>query len=298
MRITERFGVLLRSARPPFLLLTPLMIGLAYAVLHNRGIDVDAGAVFLIVLSSLMAALASNWLNEYFDAQSGLDAHTMPTPFSGGSKALIDRPQHRELVKWAGLLALSISVWSGLALVASVGWHLFLLGILGVALVISYTPILNRYPLLCLIAPGIGYGVVMYLGSYWAMGGDVFGVGWLLMPIPVLLVSGLLLLNQFPDVDADAKAGRNHAVLAWGAHKALWVFRLLHVLAFTWLFIIVLFGWVPIVLAWALVIVLPSLWVVWASAPFGQRGVSIPVMAMNVLVTLLTPLLLIILLLL
>lgn len=298
MLIADRFKVLLRSARPPFLLLTPLMVGLAYAVVHHSGTEVDLNIVWLIMLSAMMAALASNWLNEFFDAQSGLDAHTIPTPFSGGSKALIDRPQHRELVKWAGLLALSISVWAGLALVAIVGWPLLLLGLLGVALVISYTPILNRFPLLCLVAPGVGYGVVIYLGSYWAMGGAIWGSGWLLLPIPLLLVSGLLLLNQFPDADADGSAGRNHAVLAWGRHKAVQVFQAIHLLVFVWLLLLVLTGLVPIVLAWAMIVGLVSLWLVRASAPFAEGQVLIPVMAMNVVATLLMPLVLAILLLL
>jgi len=290
MHIADRFKVLLRSARPPFLLLTPLMIGLAYAVLHHSGRVVDLNVVLLIVLSAMMAALASNWLNEYFDAQSGLDAQTTPTPFSGGSKALIDRPQYRELVKWAGLLSLSVSVWAGLALVAMVGWPLLLLGLLGVVLVISYTPILNRFPLLCLMAPGVGYGVVIYLGSYWAMGGELFGAGWLFLPIPLLLVSGLLLLNQFPDADADAQAGRHHAVLAWGRGKALHVFQGIQLLVFVWLLFLVLAGLVPIGLAWGLVVGLASLWLVWASMPFAEGEVRIHVMAVNVAVTLLMPL--------
>jgi 1,4-dihydroxy-2-naphthoate octaprenyltransferase len=289
MTLTQRVSVVVRASRPPFLLLTPAILFLAWAMVVAQGGEISLERLALMTLSALSAAIASNLLNEFFDFKSGLDQQTTPTPFSGGSGALVQSPAMLEGVKWVGLLCVSVSVWSGLALVAQVGWQLLLLGFLGVALLIAYTPIMNKQPWLCLFAPGLGYGLVMFVGAYWALRGDVGGDGVWLFPIPMLLVSALLLLNQFPDAQADAQAGRNHAVIAWGRERSHWIFALLHVFAFVWLAMVVVLGFVPMTTAWGMMLLPLSLWVVWQSRSMVKGQVVLPAMAGNVAVTLLTP---------
>jgi 1,4-dihydroxy-2-naphthoate octaprenyltransferase len=289
MTFTQRVSVVVRASRPPFLLLTPAILFLAWAMVVAQGGEISLERLALITLSALSAAIASNLLNEFFDFKSGLDQQTTPTPFSGGSGALVQSPIMLEGVKWVGLLCVSVSVWSGLALVAQVGWQLLLLGFLGVALLIAYTPIMNKQPWLCLFAPGLGYGLVMFVGAYWALRGDVGGDGVWLFPIPMLLVSALLLLNQFPDAQADAQAGRNHAVIAWGYSHAQKIFALLHAGAFVWLAFVVVFGLVPAEVAWGVILLPLSLWVVWQSQEMTGSKVILSAMAGNVAVVLLMP---------
>jgi 1,4-dihydroxy-2-naphthoate octaprenyltransferase len=291
MTLSQRVLVVVRASRPPFLLLTPAILFLAWAMVVAEGGEISLERLALIALSALSAAIASNLLNEFFDFKSGLDQQTTPTPFSGGSQALVQSPAMLEGVKWVGLLCVSVSVWSGLALVAQVGWPLLLLGLLGVALLIAYTPIINKMPWLCLFAPGLGYGLVMFVGAYWALRGDVGGDGVWLFPIPMLLVSALLLLNQFPDAQADASIGRYHAVIAWGKAKAQSVFALLHGFAFIWLAAVVVLGLVPAEAAWGVMLLPLSLWVVWQSQEMTGNKVILSVMAGNVAVVLLMPVL-------
>jgi 1,4-dihydroxy-2-naphthoate octaprenyltransferase len=289
MNFSHRLSVFIRTTRPPFLLLTPAILFLAWAMASVDGAYVAPERIALIVLSALSAAMASNILNEFFDFSSGLDQQTTPTPFSGGSGALVQSPALLEGVKWFGLLCVSVSVWSGLALVAEVGWPLLLLGLLGVALLIAYTPIINKMPWLCLFAPGLGYGLVMFVGAYWALRGDVGGAGVWLFPIPVALVSALLLLNQFPDAEADSRVGRYHGVIAWGKAKAQSVFALLHGFAFIWLAAVVVLGLVPAEAAWGVLLLPLSLWVVWQSQQMVSDQVVLPAMAGNVALSLLMP---------
>jgi len=289
MTLSQRMSVILRASRPPFLLLTPAILFLAWAMVSVEGTEVSFERFALILLSALSAAIASNLLNEFFDFKSGLDQQTIPTPFSGGSQALIGSPMMLEGVKWVGLLCVSVSVWSGLALVAEVGWPLLILGFLGVALLIAYTPITNKMPWLCLFSPGLGYGLVMFVGAYWALRGEVGGAGIWLFPIPLVLVSALLLLNQFPDVDADRRAGRYHAVIAWGRIQAQSIFALLHGFVFVWLALVVALGFAPTEVAWAVLVLPLSLWVVWRSQEMTDGSVILPVMAGNVAVVLFIP---------
>jgi 1,4-dihydroxy-2-naphthoate octaprenyltransferase len=289
MTLTQRVSVVVRASRPPFLLLTPAILFLVWAMVVAEGGEVSLERLALITLSALSAAIASNLLNEFFDFKSGLDQQTSPTPFSGGSQALVQTPAMLEGVKWVGLLCVSVSVWSGLALVVEVGWQLLFLGFLGVVLLIAYTPMINKLPWLCLFSPGLGYGLVMFVGAYWALRGDVGGDGVWLFPIPMLLVSALLLLNQFPDAQADAQAGRSHAVIAWGRTRALGVFALLHAGAFVWLAFVVAFGLVPAEVAWGVILLPLSLWVVWQSQEMTGNRLMLSAMAGNVAVVLLMP---------
>lgn len=281
-----------QSARPPFLLLTPVMILLAWAIAQLDGYpQPDALLIGVVFLSAFSAALASNWLNEHFDAQSGLDQQTQQTPFSGGSKALIHAPQHRELVKWAGLLAVSVSVWSGLYLVAEIGIPLLVLGIVGSALVIGYTPIINRFPLVCLLAPGLGYGLVMYLGSYWVFTDVAMSAGIWVLPIPLFLVSALLLLNQFPDALVDANFGRKHWVIAFGKPLAMKTFLVLHVLSFVWLVGLLGLGVLPVGGGLGLLASVGSLWLWWMARHIDPEQLPLNMMGVNVAVVLGMPLL-------
>ena len=52
------------------------------------------------------------------------------------------------------------------------------IGLLGLVLVVSYTPWITRHPLLCLVAPGLGFGPVMVLGTLVALTGACPGQPW------------------------------------------------------------------------------------------------------------------------
>ncbi len=279
------FSVVARASRPAFLLLTPVVLFLAAALAWQQSESLRWDLLPWLLVSALCAAIASNLLNEYFDFSSGLDHQTQATPFSGGSKALIEAPHRAELVKWAGLLSVSLSTWSGLYLVAQVGWPLLLLGLLGVGLIIAYTPILNRFPWLCLLAPGLGYGLVMFLGAYWVLLGQVSWQGGWLMLLPLSLVSALLLMNQFPDAEADAQVGRRHAVIAWGRERAYALLAGLHAISYLLLWML---AWQSgfSLLAWALVWLPVSLGLLWQGKAMMQGETVLPAMALNVMLVL------------
>jgi 1,4-dihydroxy-2-naphthoate octaprenyltransferase len=64
--------------------------------------------------------------------------------------------------------------------------------------------------------------------------------------MPGCLVSGLLLLNQFPDVDADRGVGRRHLPMLWGRPRAARVLAGLLVGGLAVPMIGVLAGWLPL----------------------------------------------------
>jgi 1,4-dihydroxy-2-naphthoate octaprenyltransferase len=97
-------------------------------------------------------------------------------------------------------------------------------GIIGVLLIVFYTGWINKYPLLCLIAPGIGFGILMVVGTQYVILGEYLTLSWMAAIIPFFMVNNLLLLNQYPDVEADLSVGRNHFPIAYGIRRSNMVY--------------------------------------------------------------------------
>ncbi|HSG92496.1 MAG TPA: prenyltransferase, partial [Methylotenera sp.] len=59
------------------------------------------------------------------------------------------------------------------------------------------------------------------------------------------LVTNLLYINQFPDRQADARAGKHHLVVRLPLNLAVWVYFLIALLALLWIIAIVISGYLP-----------------------------------------------------
>ncbi|SNY52908.1 1,4-dihydroxy-2-naphthoate octaprenyltransferase [Arsukibacterium tuosuense] len=219
-------------ARVNFLSLTLVCIALAAAASWQAGHPLSPGLLTLITAIGLCAHISVNALNEYFDFKSGLDFLTNRTPFSGGSGTLIQHPAAANLALLLAVVSLLLVIAGGLYLSYQLSWQPLFIGIPGVLLIYGYTRHINRWPLLCLLAPGIGFGIFMTLGSYWVLAGSISAGAWLLAFIITLLVSNLLLLNQFPDVDADRQVGRRHLPIVIGRRHSASVYTLLLLLSY------------------------------------------------------------------
>jgi 1,4-dihydroxy-2-naphthoate octaprenyltransferase len=212
------------TVRGPFLLLTPACVALGLACgWLTRPAGVDAPAFAWLAAQAWLAALAGhisvNMLNEWVDARSGLDALTQRTPFSGGSGTLQARPELLRATLAGGALTFLLALGLGLHLLTvwpSAWRELAPLGALGLALVAAYSPWIARQPWLCLVAPGLGFGAVMVAGTACVVSGHHSTLAWWAAAVPFWLVNNLLLLNQFPDVDADRAVGRRTLPIVLG----------------------------------------------------------------------------------
>ncbi len=210
----------LRAARPSFLTLTPVCVLIGIGVAVNAHVAISISDCALMMVGALFAHISVNLLNEYDDFRSGLDAITARTPFSGGSGALPEHPDAAATTRALGLASLTLVAILGVYFVYQKGPGLLPLGLLGVLLVVAYTPWVTRRPLLCLFAPGLGFGPVMVMGSAFVLLGYYSWAALVASIPPLLLVSELLLINQFPDIDADRKVGRRHLPIILGRRRS------------------------------------------------------------------------------
>jgi 1,4-dihydroxy-2-naphthoate octaprenyltransferase len=290
----------LGPVRGPFLLLTPVCVALGIvsawwvaAPEWRAGLWVDGA---LALLAALAAHVSVNALNEYVDFKSGLDALTQRTPFSGGSGTLPAHPMLAGLAWWTGVLALLLACGIGLYFVLRwpQAWpELMVLGGVGVALVVAYTPWIMRRPWLCLIAPGLGFGPLMVVGTQLALVGRGTAMAWAASLVPFFLVNNLLLLNQFPDVEADQAVGRKTLPIRWGRPRCVSLVTGQYGLAYLSVALAVAMGLLPWgALACCLTLPLAVSVTLAARQHADDMPSLLPALGRNVLVALLTPLLL------
>ncbi len=237
--------LLLQSMRLPFLILTPICVFLGTSVLIHQHIPINWILLSLGTVGALSAHIAVNLLNEYIDFKSGLDLETKKTPFSGGSGVL---PQYNEML---GLvLSFALFTWLTTLMIGGVfisiyGIDILFVGLLGVILISTYTPWLNRLPWLCLIAPGLGFGILMPVGIQFVLTGYYDFLIWKIALIPFFLFNNLLLLNQYPDIVADRNRGRRHFPISYGIDRSNEIYLLFTFASGFFLLLWVSFGELP-----------------------------------------------------
>ncbi len=221
----DRLAQVLGVARAPFLALplTLAAVGVGAAAVTG-GADVGRAAIATIGL--VAAHVAVNALNEARDYETGIDLETDPTPFSGGSGTLPSgelSPREARYVGYAGLaVAGAIGIW----FVSLVGPALLPVIALGGVTVVAYTPVFTKYGL-GELAAGLGLGFLPVVGIGFVQTGQ-FTPALLVVALPPLFLTfNLLLLNEFPDLEADRNGGRRNLLHRFGRRAG----GLLYVLA-------------------------------------------------------------------
>ena len=281
--------------RAPFLPLAVVLafLGACIAWYESREIgvtfDFNIGYAVLAGVGILLAHISVDVLNEYFDFRSGIDLKTQRTPFSGGSGALPAGLVTPRQALYLGVGTLIAIVPLGVFFVLDKGWALLPLLLVAAALIVVYTPFILKmgWPEW---APGVGMGSLPILGAYFVHAG-AFDTSAIIAAIPSgILVHNLLLLNEFPDVEADSTANRRTLPIALGKRRASLVYSVLIVLVYLWIIGGVISGVMP---PFSLLGLLTIPWAVKAiRGAFNYQDMDklVPAMASNVFVVLLTQL--------
>ena len=289
----KNWKLLLGTMRPPFLILAPacVLVGLGSAYLQTG--QINWFYFVLSVIAGVCAHISVNAFNEYFDYKTEVDTRTQRTPFSGGSGTL---QAHPELAKSTLILS-----WVSLGIVGSIGlyfmsvwgWKALPIGILGLVLLYGYTAWMVYQPALCLIAPGLGFGPLMVLSTHFALTGSFTWQALIASLVPFFLVSNLLLLNQFPDVEADRSVGRKHFPILWGRTASGYIYIAFLAAAYLVVILGVSLGFLPRFSLLALLTLVFAVQIIRSVLANSENVPALlPAMGQNVLVNLLTPVLL------
>jgi 1,4-dihydroxy-2-naphthoate octaprenyltransferase len=231
-------NALIGPMRPNFLILTPACVLLGIATAFWSGASLNPLYIIFILTGAVMAHISVNALNEYHDFKSGLDLVTEATPFSGGTKTLPNNPTKAHLALITGIVTIVLIACIGVYFMIERGPWILPVGILGLIIIYTYTPLITRSPFLCLISPGLGFGPLMVMGTDFILTGHYSWTAAIASLVPFFLVNDLLLLNQFPDVEPDRQFGRDHLLIRIGRPAGARVYVLFMILNY----VVIIFG--------------------------------------------------------
>lgn len=237
------------ETRPQFLTLAVVLVihGAALAAWHG---SFHLGHTLLAAAGLVLLQASTNVLNDWHDfTRSGIDRQTVQTPFSGGSGMLPRGALSPNAALALGIGTLAAGTAIGLYLASVTGLPLLVIGTVGALSVVLYTPVLTRIGLGEVFA-GFALGTLPVVGTYYLLTGRFDIAAWV-SGIPAgLLTYNLLLLNEFPDTEADTAGGRHHMVVLLGKRRARWLYAAVEIGAYVAIVAGVAFG---VLTPWALV---------------------------------------------
>lgn len=251
--------------RAPFLILAVLLVAiglaLAYKLPVSDELNFNGWHALLLVIGVVSSHISVNLFNEYSDHKTKIDFNTQRSPFSGGSGMLTQGLTKPGIVLAVAIIALFLSFSIGIYFTIVSHWAVIALSIIGGLTIIFYTEWLTKILLGELLA-GLTLGSFVVIGTYIAMTatpdmtlGEVLPIRVILYSIsPGILTSLLLLINEFPDREADKAGGRFHLVIKLGTKGAAVVYTIGMILTFGTILVIPLIGLGPF---WVYLALLP-----------------------------------------
>jgi 1,4-dihydroxy-2-naphthoate octaprenyltransferase len=274
------------ETRPQFLLLS-VVLGITGTCIAWYDGFFSFGDAALATFGLILAHTACNTLNDYFDYKSGVDRVTERTPFSGGSGMLREGLLTPREVLCIGLISLAIDVPIGLYFMITKGWLLLPLILVAVFSVVLYSPVILKgyWPEW---SPFLGLGVLPVLGMYFSQTGMYTWHAVIASMPSGFLVHNLLLLNEFPDIEADKVANRRTLPITLGSKGAAIVYTAFTLMVYIWIAGAVILKAMPLFTLIAILTLPLAIKAIQGSFKSEDRGSLIPAMGNNVLVVLVT----------
>jgi 1,4-dihydroxy-2-naphthoate octaprenyltransferase len=231
----NRIKLWLAAIRAPFFSasLIPVLVGAALSSRLDEFHYMKLVYALFIVISCHAGA---NLINDYYDALGSDSVNKFPTPFSGGSRLIQEgRLSRRSFYKGAFVFYSAALIMAAVLTVFYRNLDIFGLGVIGatIGIIYSASKTFGMGRGWGELAVGMGFGPLATAGSF-LLQTNYLKPEAFLAGIPVgLLVMGILILNEFPDLEPDRAAGkRNWIVKAGGGYKAVWIYLIVISLAY------------------------------------------------------------------
>lgn len=247
--------VYLRALRLPFLTGSLMPVAVAGALAYREMGTCSLTRLGLTFLGVAALHSGANLLNDYYDSFGSDPINVHATPFSGGSRVIQEGGLTPATVRFLAFLFLGVGCLCGLSLIFLGRPWVALLGTLGLLAGYLYSaqPVQLMSAGLGEAAIFLAFGPLVTWGTYYVQTGTLKPVG-LAIGVPLaFLITAILWINEFPDLKADAEAGKRQLVVRLGIKKSRWVYAALMLAPFPSLFFLMEFFRLPDLLAAALV---------------------------------------------
>lgn len=231
MEIAENKGKLrvwIEAARPRTLTasVSPVLLGCALAYRDGTFQWLLAGMCFLV---ALLAQIASNFANDYFDYKKGADKEDRLGP----ERAVASGWVTPRAMLIATFLALGMACVFGLFIVYTVGWELLLVGIAVALCVLAYSagPFPLAYNGLGDVCVVLFYGVIPVCFTYYAQALSFTWLSFFLSLAVGFLSINILIVNNYRDYEQDKAAGKRTTIVLFGRPFGRWFYLINGLLA-------------------------------------------------------------------
>ena len=195
------------------------------------------------LVASLAIQVAANFANDVSDATRGADHEGRLGP---PRMVALGHLTPRQV--WLGVgVALAVAAMAGAALALVAGPLVLIIGLVSIVAMLGYVggPIPYGYRGLGEVFVFVFFGVVATLGSRYVHDMTAPRSAWLLS-IPVgLLVTAILVANNYRDLDTDRAAGKRTLAVLIGREKTRALFAALVYGAFPLIAVFAMAGWTP-----------------------------------------------------
>lgn len=179
----------------------------------------DWKPALLCLVFALLAQIASNFANEYYDYKKGTDKKGRVGPRRGVTEGDIKPTTLRNVT----FLTLAVACAVGCGLIPYGGWKIIPVGVLIAVFVLAYST--GPYPLsyhgLGELTVFIFYGMVPVIASYYVIADRSIDALAVLASMTIGFMGvNVLLVNNYRDMEDDKEAGKNTAVVIFGRQMA------------------------------------------------------------------------------
>ncbi|HUW18132.1 MAG TPA: 1,4-dihydroxy-2-naphthoate octaprenyltransferase [Sedimentisphaerales bacterium] len=217
------------ASRPKFLAASaaPVLVGSSLGYAASGSFSTMLFILALLAITALHAG--ANIANDYFDHTSGNDwANQNPTPFSGGRRYIQQGIVSPKATLLLALSALAIGSIIGVVIVLLTQSLLILIvGLIGLLGGFFYTapPVRLGYRSIGELAIGWLFGLLPVYAAYYLQTETIDLLPLLPACIVGILIFLVILVNEFPDVTADAVANKRTLVVHFGVPVSIWIYR-------------------------------------------------------------------------
>lgn len=219
----------------------PVLVGSGLAY----GQDVFRWDAFLWALVGAVAIqVAANFANDASDAKRGADTSDRLGPPRMVAVGAIGSGQ-MWMATW---LAIAVATVAGVALTMIAGWLILVIGVSSVVAMLGYVggPVPYGYRGLGEVFVFVFFGLVATVGSRYVHDMTAPLPAWLLA-VPVgLLVTAILVANNYRDTDTDRAAGKKTLAVVMGRERTRVLFATLVLAAFGAIAVFAVAGWIPV----------------------------------------------------
>ena len=219
----------------------PVVVGTGLAY----GEEVFRWDAFLWALVGALAIqVAANFANDASDARRGADSDDRLGPPRMVALGVIN-PKQMWVATW---LAIAVAAIAGVFLTLIAGWIVLVIGVSSIVAMLGYVggPAPYGYRGLGEVFVFVFFGLVATVGSRYVHSETAPLSAWLLA-IPIgMLVTAILVVNNYRDIDTDRTAGKRTLAVIMGRERTRVFFAVLVYGAFAAIALFGVAGWTPI----------------------------------------------------